>query len=154
MSPELRRLTSELALTEAQQRRAFFEGELKQTQIKLTEAQQILQSSGFNPGALKAEPKAAAEGYATLKAQATAAEVKLQTMRRSLADSAPELQQQTTLLGALRAQLLKLEGATSGAKNDSDYISRYREYKYQETLFELFSKQFEWLGWTKAAKEH
>lgn len=140
---ELRRLTSELALTEAQQRRAFFEGELKQTQIKLTEAQQILQSSGFNPGALKAEPKAAAEGYATLKAQATAAEVKLQTMRRSLADSAPELQQQTTLLGALRAQLLKLEGATSGAKNDSDYISRYREYKYHETLFELFSKQFE-----------
>lgn len=140
---ELRRLTSELALTEAQQRRAFFEGELKRTQIKLLEAQQILQSSGFNPGALKAEPKAAAEGYATIKAQATAAEVKLQTMRRSLADTAPELQQQATLLGALRDQLSKLEGATSNTKNDSDYIGRYREYKYQETLFELFSKQFE-----------
>lgn len=140
---ELRRLTSELALTEAQQRRAFFEGELKRTQIKLIEAQQILQSSGFNPGALKAEPKAAAEGYATLKAQATAAEIKLQTMRRSLADTAPDLQQQATLLGALRAQLSKLEGATSATRNDSDYIGRYREYKYQETLFELFSKQFE-----------
>ncbi|MCV2349728.1 Wzz/FepE/Etk N-terminal domain-containing protein [Paucibacter sp. Y2R2-4] len=140
---ELRRLTSELALTEAQQRRAFFEGELKRTQIKLVEAQQILQSSGFNPGALKAEPKAAAEGYATLKAQATAAEIKLQTMRRSLADTTPEIQQQTTLLGALRAQLSKLEGATSDIKNDADYIGRYREYKYQETLFELFSKQFE-----------
>ncbi|MFY7864470.1 Wzz/FepE/Etk N-terminal domain-containing protein [Roseateles sp.] len=140
---ELRRLTSELALTEAQQRRAFFEGEVKRTQLKLIEAQQILQSSGFNPGALKAEPKAAAEGYATLKAQATAAEIKLQTMRRSLADTAPELQQQSTLLGALRAQLSKLEGATSDTKNDSDYIGRYREYKYQETLFELFSKQFE-----------
>lgn len=140
---ELRRLTSELALTEAQQRRAFFEGELKRTQIKLIEAQQILQRSGFNPGALKAEPKAAAEGYATLKAQATAAEIKLQTMRRSLAETAPELQQQATLLGALRAQLSKLEGATIDMKSDSDYIGRYREYKYQETLFELFSKQFE-----------
>jgi len=140
---ELRRLTSELALTEAQQRRAFFEGELKRTQLKLIEAQQILQSSGFNPGALKAEPKAAAEGYATLKAQTTSAEVKLQTMRRSLAETAPELQQQAALLSALRAQLSKLEGATGNIKNDSDYIGRYREYKYQETLFELFSKQFE-----------
>ena len=24
-----------------------------------------------------------------------------------------------------------------------DYISKYREFKYQETLFELFAKQFE-----------
>nr|WP_276597982.1 Wzz/FepE/Etk N-terminal domain-containing protein [Roseateles koreensis] len=140
---ELRRLTSELALTEAQQRRAFFEAELKRTQLKLVEAQQILQSSGFNPGALKAEPKAAAEGYATLKAQATSAEVKLQTMRRGLADTAPEIQQQESLLGALKSQLAKLEGSNRDPKNDSDYISRYREYKYQETLFELFSKQFE-----------
>lgn len=140
---ELRRLTSELALTEAQQRRAFFEAELKRTQIKLVEAQQILQNSGFNPGALKAEPKAAAEGYATLKAQTTSAEIKLQTLRRSFADNAPELQQQATLLGALRAQLSKLEGATSDANGDSDYIRRYRDYKYQETLFELLSRQFE-----------
>ncbi|MCV2357357.1 lipopolysaccharide biosynthesis protein [Paucibacter sp. TC2R-5] len=141
---ELRRLSGELALTEAQQRRAFFEAEVKRTQIKLAEAQKVLQSSGFNPGALKAEPKAAAEGYASLKAQLTGAEVRLQIMQRGLAESAPELQQQTALLGALRAQLSKIESSSeNGEKKDSDYISRYREYKYQETLFEMFSKQFE-----------
>ncbi len=78
---ELRRLSAQLALTEAQQRRVFFEAQLKKTRDELTAAQQALQASGFNPGALKAEPKAAAEGYARLKAEVTAAEVRLQTMR-------------------------------------------------------------------------
>ncbi|RYE70676.1 MAG: lipopolysaccharide biosynthesis protein [Oxalobacteraceae bacterium] len=140
---ELRRLTSELALTEAQQRRAFFEGELKRTRDRLAAAQQDLQQSGFNPGALKTEPKAAAEAYARIKAEATAAEVKLQTLRMSMAESSTEVQQQQTLLGALRSQLSKLESADRPDSSDAGYIGRYREYKYQESLFELFARQFE-----------
>ena len=139
---ELRRVTSELALTEAQQRRVFFENQLKETRDKLVSAQQALQSSGFSPGALRAEPKAAAEGYARLKAEATAAVVRLQTLRRSLADTAPEVQQQQTLLGALREQVAKLE-TNIEAPRDGDYVGKYREFKYQETLFELFSRQYE-----------
>jgi len=139
---ELRRVTSELALTEAQQRRAFFETQLKQTRDRLTVAQQALQSSGFNPGALRAEPKAAAEGYARIKAETTAAEVRLQTMRQRLADNAPELLQQQTLVFALRSQMAKLE-TNIDTPRDGDYLGRYREFKYQETLFELFSRQFE-----------
>lgn len=140
---ELRRVTGELALTEAQQRRAFFEAQLKTTREQLAQAQETLQRSGFNPGALKTEPKAAADTYAKLKAEATAAEVKLQTLRRTLADSAPEVLQQTTLLGALHVQLAKLETADRPDASDAGYISRYRDYKYQESLFELFAKQFE-----------
>jgi uncharacterized protein involved in exopolysaccharide biosynthesis len=140
---ELRRLTGELALTEAQQRRAFFEGELKRTREQLTQAQQELQRSGFNPGAIKTEPKAAAEAYGRIKAEATTAEVKLQTLRRSLSDSSAEVQQQQTLLGALRGQLQKLETSDHPDSSDAGYVGRYREYKYQESLFELFSRQFE-----------
>lgn len=140
---ELRRLTGELALTEAQQRRAFFEAELKKTRDQLAHAQQDLQQSGFNPGALKTEPKAAAEAYARIKAEATTAEVKLQTLRRSMAESSAEVQQQQTLLTALRNQLTKLESADRPDASDAGYIGRYREYKYQESLFELFSRQFE-----------
>jgi len=139
---ELRRVTSELALTEAQQRRVFFESQLKESRDKLISAQQALQSSGFSAGALRGEPKAAAEGYAKLKAEATAAEVRLQTLRRSLVDAAPEVQQQQTLLGALRAQVSKLETSID-APRDSDYVGKYREFKYQETLFDLFSRQYE-----------
>lgn len=139
---ELRRLSDELALTEAQQRRRFFESELKRTRGNLVAAQEALQQGGFNPGALKAEPKAAAEGYAKLKAEVTAAEVRLQTLRRALADSAPEVQTQLAMVGALRGQLVKLESQDSESK-DAGYVGRYREYKYQETLFEMFSRQYE-----------
>lgn len=139
---ELRRLTSELALTEAQQRRMFFETQLRQTRDRLTQAQQALQASGFNAGALKAEPKAAAEGYARLRAEATAAEVRLQALRRGLVDNAPEVQQQQAALTALRGQLTKAEQATESS-GGPDYIGKYREFKYQETLFELFSRQYE-----------
>lgn len=139
---ELRRMTSVLAVSEAQQRRMFFEKELKEARDQLTQAQQALQASGFSIGALRAEPKAAAESYARLKAEITAAEVKVQVLRRTLADSAPELQQQLTQLGALRAQLSRLEQA-SDENVGPDYVSKYREFKYRETLFDLFARQYE-----------
>jgi uncharacterized protein involved in exopolysaccharide biosynthesis len=53
---ELRRLTSALAVTEAQQRRKFFEGQLQQTRDKLAQAQTALQASGFSQGALQPRP--------------------------------------------------------------------------------------------------
>lgn len=139
---ELRHITAGLALTEAQQRRVFFEGELKRTKDALTAAQQALQAVGFNPGAMKTEPKTAAENYARVKAEVTAAEVRLQGMRRSLTDISPEVQQQMATVGALRAELSRLEGSNQ-SEPGADYIGKYREFKYQESLFELYAKQFE-----------
>ncbi|WP_157263662.1 Wzz/FepE/Etk N-terminal domain-containing protein [Azohydromonas aeria] len=139
---ELRVLTSGLALTEAQQRRVFFETQLKETRDALTKAQQELEASGFNQGALKAEPRAAAEGYSALLAEATATEIRLQALRRSLADSAPEVQQNAAKLSALREQLARLE--TSNQRGgDANYVGKYREFKYQEALFEIMAKQYE-----------
>lgn len=139
---ELRLLTAQLALTEAQQRRAFFEVQLSQTRDRLTKAQQALQASGFSQGALRADARASAEGYARLRAEATAAEVRLQTLRRTLADNTPEVQQAMSALGALRAQLNKLEESTD-LTGGPDYVSKFREFKYQETLFDLFARQYE-----------
>jgi len=139
---ELRLMTGQLAITEAQQRRVFFEAQLQQTRDRLAKAQQTLEASGFNAGALKAEPKAAAEAYAKLRAELTAAEVKLQALRRNLADGAPEVLQQQSMAGALRSQLASLERSTQTG-GDADYISKFREFKYQETLFELFARQYE-----------
>lgn len=141
---ELRLTTNTLAIGEAQQRRKFFEQKLEETKTRLTDAQVALQESGFSAGVLRAEPKVAADGYARLRAELTAAEVRLQTMRRSLADTAPEMQQQQAHLGALRGELAKLEKQDSGTTSrDAGYIGRYRDYKYQETLFDLYAKQFE-----------
>jgi uncharacterized protein involved in exopolysaccharide biosynthesis len=139
---ELRRLTSALAITEAQQRRAFFEKQLAQTKDKLAAAQRALQAAGINEGAIRAEPKAAAEAYARLQAEITASEVRLQTMRGYLSETAPEFQQAQNQLTALRGQLARREAVnTSGAQGD--YVDRFREFKYQETLFDLFARQYE-----------
>jgi uncharacterized protein involved in exopolysaccharide biosynthesis len=139
---ELRRLTGQMALTEAQERRAFFEVQLARTRDRLTKAQQAMQDSGYSPGALKAEPKAAAEAYAKLRAELTGAEVRLQTLRRNLADSTSEVQLQSTAVAALREQVGKLE-ANTNAGSEPGYVGKYREFKYQETLFDLFARQYE-----------
>ncbi len=139
---ELQRLTATLAITEAQQRRVFFERQLAQTRDKLTAAQVALQASGFNAGALKSEPRAAAEAYAKLRAETTAAEVRLQALRGSLVDTAPEVSQQVAIVTALRGQLARTETESETASS-ANYIGRFREFKYQETLFELFSRQYE-----------
>ena len=139
---ELRWVTNNLALTEAQQRRSFFEQQLKQTKQALQDAQLRVQKTGFTSGALKSEPKAAAEAYARAKAGIAAAEVRLGMLRRTLTENAPEVQQQTSALGGLRAQLAQLERPEDSSSNQ-DYVSAYREFKYQEALFEVFAKQFE-----------
>jgi uncharacterized protein involved in exopolysaccharide biosynthesis len=141
----LRTFTNTLAVTEAQQRRSFFETKLKETQQKLTESQIALQASGFNGGALNAEPSTAASLYARLDAEVTSAQVKLDSMRSSLADTSPEVHQQQTTVDALRSQLSRVEksqGTPKGSQG-ADYITKFRDFKYQETLFELYARQYE-----------
>lgn len=139
---ELRRMTGELALTESQRRRAFFERQLSQTRDKLAQAQRSLQSSGLGVGAMKSDPKAAVERYAKLQSEVAAAEVRLQALRGSLTDSTAEVRQQQATLAALQSQLARTE-RPADVSADADYVGRYREYKYQETLFELYARQFE-----------
>lgn len=139
---QLKLISNTLALTEAQQRRQFFQDKLEAAQAGLTKAQIGLQGSGFNPGALKAEPKAAAEAYSRLRAEAVAAETRLQALRVTFADQSPEVRSQMTILASVRSELARI-ATPQPPLEDVDYISRYREYKYQETLFELFSRQYE-----------
>ncbi len=144
---ELRVLLNRIAVTEAQQRRLFFENQLKQTKDNLVKAEQALKASGVNSGVLNANPQAAVEGLAKLKAGITAQDIKLASMRGYLTESAPDFKQAQVEMAALRSQLARYEreqpvlaGDNKGA---SDYISKFRDFKYQETLFELFAKQYE-----------
>ncbi len=139
---ELRLLTNRLALTEAKQRRVLFEGHLERTRDRLTQAQLALQASGFSQEALKVEPRAAAEGYGRLKAQVTTGQARLDALRQTLTDSAPEVQQASAAIAVLKAQLDRIE-LTAGLGGAADYIGKFREFKYQEALFEQFARQYE-----------
>lgn len=142
---ELRRMNSSLAVTEAQQRRMYFESQMDETRVRLDKAQVALEQSGFTVGSLKAEPRAAADTYARLQAQLTAAEVKLQALRSGLTDNASEVQQQLETVSALRSQVRDLERSDTNGTQQSggEYVGKYRDFKYQETLLELFAKQYE-----------
>lgn len=139
---ELRRLTAGLALTEAQQRRAFFEGQLKTAREKLEVAQTALQGSGISTGAIRAEPKATAESFAKLKAEATAADIRLQALRRSLSDETAEVQQQLAIVGGLRTEMER-QGRAESSNAQSGYLGAYRDFKYYEALFDLLARQYE-----------
>lgn len=140
---ELGKLLNRLAVTEAQQRRMFFEKQLNNTKESLVKAEQALKASGVNSNALKASPTATVEGLAKLKATITAQEIKLASMRGYLTESAPDFKQAQTELSAMRSQMARAETEEPTKGGDSDYIAKFRDFKYHETLFELFAKQYE-----------
>jgi len=143
---ELGTLLGRLATTEAQQRRLFFEKQITQAKDKLLKSETDLKSTGVSGSVLKSNPTSAVAAVASLQAGVTAQEVKLGAMRGYLAETAPEFKQAINELANLKAQLTKQEKETPLNSNtiaQGDYISKYREFKYNETLFELFAKQFE-----------
>jgi uncharacterized protein involved in exopolysaccharide biosynthesis len=144
---ELAKLLSKIATTEVQQRRLFFEKQLTLAKDKLIQSEIELKATGVSGSVLKSNPVSAVAAVAGLQAAVTAQEVKLGAMRGYLAETAPDFKQAMNELANLRAQLGKEEKDTpsNGAKatSEGDYITKYREFKYHETLFELFSKQFE-----------
>jgi tyrosine-protein kinase Etk/Wzc len=142
---ELGTLLSRLAVTEAQQRRAFFEAQLNETKSSLVKAELALKGSGVNSSALKSIPDVAVKAVAELQTQIAGQEIKLSSLRGYLAETAPDFKQALTELTALRGQLAKLERSTSAPTTaaDADYLTRYRDFKYYETLYALFAKQYE-----------
>ena len=139
---ELSAMTGRLALTEAQQRRQFFDKELAKARENLVRAEVALGGAGVSENLLKYNPAAMGEGIATLKAQVVAKEVQLSSMRGYLTENSPDFRQAQQELAALRAQLVKAE-KNRPAGGNAEYINRYRDFKYNEVLFEQLARQYE-----------
>jgi uncharacterized protein involved in exopolysaccharide biosynthesis len=139
---ELAKLVHRLALTEAQHRRIFFEAQLTETKDKLANAEQALRVSGVNSSVVKATGMAVAR-IAQLQAQVAAQELKLASMRGYLNESAGDFKQAQTELAAMRSQLASADKDEPVAIRGGEYLARFRDVRYFETLFELFAKQFE-----------
>lgn len=141
---ELAKLTDGLAITEAQQRRIFFEKQLRQAKDGLKKAEVALGQAGAGETIIRAAPQAMVEGVARLKALVTAQEIRVSTMRGYLTEQNPEFQLAQRGLASLRAQLAQAErDQPSAGGQGAEYLNRFREFKYQETLFELLAKQYE-----------
>lgn len=154
---ELKNLTKLIALTEASQRRLFFEEQLKSTKIELIHAEESMKGYQEQTGAIeiKEQTKAVIESIAHLRAQIASKEVELKVLRTSATPQNPDLQKIEAQLRGMREQLLKLE-AKGGRSNSgtlmstgsmpeagTGYVRKLRDLKYSETLFELLTKQYE-----------
>ena len=142
---DLRNLMKTLAVTEPAQRRLFFDTQLKHAKDNLTRSEIALRGSGISEATLKTVPQSALEALARIRAQITVQEIKLAAMRTSMTDSNPAFRVAVQELAALRTELLKAEQSnTSKAVGDgAEYIAKFRDFKYHETLFELMAKQYE-----------
>ena len=140
---ELGKLMDRLAVTEAQQRRAFFKDKLQEAKDSLTKAQQALAGTGVAEGVVRMNPEAAVGQVATLMARVAAKEVELGAMRNYLTSESPEFKRAQSELAALRAQLNKAEQNSVAGGGKDDYVNKFRDFKYYETLFELMAKQYE-----------
>lgn len=141
---ELQNLLAKLAVTEAQQRRTFFEKLLAEARTNFASAEDQLKASGIDASTLMTQPQAAISQVAELQARITSQEVKIASMRGFLTETAPDFRQAMTELNALRAQLRQAEAGTQRAVvNGKNYTARFRDYKYYEVLLELYTKQYE-----------
>src|SRR6266496_2159839 len=151
---ELMKLTKVLAVTEASQRRLFFERQLVQAKDNLTEAE-IVARQGLQKGGLAqvdAQGRSMIEVTARLRAQISAKEVQLGAMRTFAAEGNPELQRTQEELQALRRELARIEGSSpipvvgkgeASGSSGLDNLGRLRDVKYYEFLYELLAKQYE-----------
>jgi len=151
---ELMKLTRVLAVTEASQRRLFFERQLLQVKDNLAAAE-LAARQGLQKGGLAqvdAQGRSMIAVTARLRAEMSAKEVQLGAMRTFAAEGNPELQRTQQELEALRRELARVEGSSPIAavgKGDAkgntglDNLGRLRDLKYHEFLYELLAKQFE-----------
>ena len=147
---ELRSLLSKLAVTEAQQRRVFYDQEIKKVQQELGISESIFrdakQKSGMQVTAVLAESGVRAS--AELRAQIASREVQLQALSRFATPQNPDMQKISSELSAMRAQLQKLEqgeGQGSSHNNPTQQIAiqSYRDIKVQEAKLDILIRQYE-----------
>ncbi|MGD0790747.1 MAG: GNVR domain-containing protein [Terriglobales bacterium] len=162
---ELRQLTQDLAVTEAGQRRLFFERQLELAKNNLADAEQALKETEQKTGLIQldGQAKAIIESVVKLRALMAAKEVELHAMRLFSTEQNPDVMLGEQQLSGLRAQLARLEKQSGGPGDVAgkvevsagnvpagnvpeaglQYVRKLRDVKYAETIFELLAKQYE-----------
>lgn len=152
---ELLRLTKVVAVTEAGQRRMFYESELERAKNNLAATEIALKSKLDTRGVISVdvESRAIVETVGRLRAQVSAKEIQLNSMRAFVTETNPNYRRAQEELSSLRLELSKLENGRpdgmngSGLKGDNqvglENIKLLRDLKYYQMLYELLAKQYE-----------
>lgn len=155
---ELAKVMSRLAVSEAQQRRVFYEQQLKDTKEHLIKAEQDLRAVQEKSGVIVLDKQAEAliGGAAQLRALIAEREVQLKVLRTGATEQNPDVMRLNSELRALRTELARMESKQDGSPGSVvdmpvgkipeaaiDYVRARRELKLQETLLEGIVRQYE-----------
>ncbi|GGA79873.1 polysaccharide chain length determinant protein [Edaphobacter acidisoli] len=153
---EFKKFTATLAVTEASQRRLFFEQQLQQAKDNLANAEEDLKITEQKTGLLQldAQARSAISLAADLRAQVAAKQVEINAMRSFATADNPQLQIAEQQLAGLEAQEEKLASSSSNPANSFlskgnlqesgvEYVQKLRNVRYYETIFELMARQYE-----------
>ncbi len=154
---EYRRLTATLAITEASQRRLFFERELSAAHGDLLRAEEDMKQTEQRTGVIEIEGQARAmiASAAMLRGQLAAKQVEIRGMREFAADQNPDLVRAQQEAASMEGQLAAMDAASDRSTGDLiapkgtvtqaglDYTRALREVKYRETIQDLLTRQYE-----------
>ena len=153
---ELKSLKGGLAISEAGQRRMFFEEQIQHTKVSLARAEEEIKGFQQRTGMFQVDAQARAiiEGIARLRAALAVKEVEAKVLRSFATAQNPDMQRIEEEIRALRAELEKVETLKGHGFDPlmpsarvpemaTEYLRKLRQLKYNETLYELLSKQYE-----------
>jgi tyrosine-protein kinase Etk/Wzc len=155
---ELYQMNSTLAVTEAGQRRVFFDQQLEEEKGALTAAENDLRATQEKTGILEltGQSAMAVRTIAETAAELRNREVQLEAMRSYATEENPNLGRLQSEIDALRRQLSSQQNnqknmpfgdtevpAGRVPSEGLEYLRKLREVKYHQTLFDLLSRQFE-----------
>lgn len=152
---ELVSLTKTLAVTEASQRRLFFERQLELAKNNLASAEMRLKSALDTHGVVSvdADSRVIVETVGRLRALIASKEIQLNSMRAFVTNNNPAYKRVEEELASLRNELEKQENGrapANGKEQDGgkgapglENIKVLRDVKYFQMLYELLAKQYE-----------
>jgi uncharacterized protein involved in exopolysaccharide biosynthesis len=154
---EYRQFTATLAVTEASQRRLFYEQQLEAAHEDLARAEAQLEQTEQRTGVIDIEgqDRSMIASAAVLRGQLAAKQIEIKAMREFAADGNPDLERAQQEAGGMETQLAAMDADADRRTGDliappgkvteaaTEYGNASREVKYRETIQELLMRQYE-----------
>jgi uncharacterized protein involved in exopolysaccharide biosynthesis len=145
---------SDMAIDDANQRRAFYNSQVEQERGNVEKAENDLMEVERKTGVIElgGQTAQAIREIADLRARITLLTVQLQSLRTAATDENPEVQRLKSEMAADQEQLTRAEsqringtlgviGAQDVPQDTLDYIRATRDLRYHQSLYEALGKQ-------------